>query len=261
MSVRDGDPNPSAPDLEEVLDNRRWLRRARPFPHVIADRVLRSEYLDAVTAAVTDLIQRGSLGELVRHDIIGTTLTAEVTGPLRFFVSRPWHDLLARVFEIRANGHVNCGVHHHRVGSTNGFPHNDLNPGWFVPEPQDDGIVLPQPRRCSYTDGSTSDPTVNPVESVRGVAAMLYVGNGPWHPGDGGETGLYREGSDPADAPVARVAPIDNRLLAFECTPWSFHGFISNTRRPRNSVIMWLHRSREDVTSRWGDHVVIEHAV
>ncbi len=261
MRVREAVARPVVPHPEDVLANRRWMWRTTPFPHVVADGVFRADHLDTIAAAVDELISRGSLGWLDRHEIAGTTLTADEVGPLRFFISRPWHDLLAGMFAIASLGYVACGVHHHRAGSADGFPHNDLNPGWFLPEPQADGIVLPQPGRCRYTDGTALDPTAEPVESVRGVAVLLYVGNGPWRPEDGGETALYHDGSDPAAPPVARIAPLDNRLLAFECTPWSFHGFLSNTRRPRNSIIMWLHRSRQDVTSRWGEDAVIPHGV
>jgi len=41
-------------------------------------------------------------------------------------------------------------------------------------------------------------------------------------------------------------------MLAFECTPFSFHSFLHNHRHPRNSFILWLHRRREEVAQRWG---------
>jgi hypothetical protein len=34
-----------------VLAHHTWLRRTWPFPHVVADHVVRSEHLDAFTAA------------------------------------------------------------------------------------------------------------------------------------------------------------------------------------------------------------------
>jgi len=95
------------------------------------------------------------------------------------------------------------------------------------------------------------------VETIRAVAAIFYLDNPPWSPGDGGTTGLYRNASDPVDQPAAVVPPLNNSMLAFECTPFSYHGFVSNRRHPRNSVVLWLHRSRQDVVRRWGEHAIV----
>lgn len=241
----------------DVIANRRWLRRSDPFPHVVADRVFTTDFYNELARAVAELVDSGKLAPLERHDIFGRTLTSETRGPLTFFLSRGWADLLARVFAVSATGFVNCGVHHHAIGSSNGFPHNDVNPGWFIDEAAADGVVLPQPDRCVYTSGQRLDPSAEPVQMVRSVAMLFYVGNGSWQDGDGGETGLYRSGFDPVDRPAATVPPIDNRLLAFECTPMSFHGFIRNNMRPRNSVILWLHRSHEEAMERWGDGAIV----
>jgi 2OG-Fe(II) oxygenase superfamily len=244
----------------DVLANRRWLRRRWPFPHVVADQVFASPHLEAFTGEVLEHVDAGAIAPLARHDLSGATLTSSADGPLRFFVSRPWHDLLAKLFGVASNLCVNCGIHHHHIGSSDGFPHHDLNPGWFIPDAQPDGIILPQPLRCSYTTGEALDPTASPVESARAVAVLIYLANGAWHPGDGGETGLYLSDSRPADPPTARIAPIDNRLLAFECTPTSMHGFLSNRAHPRNSIIMWLHQSVEAAAARWGEGAVTAYA-
>ncbi len=159
------------------------------------------------------------------HDIHGRTLTPDYDGPLRLFASRPWHDMLASLLRVEATGHVNCGLHHHLVGSADGFPHNDLNPGWFPGEVDGDGIRLAEPTQCEYTSGVLHSPSHRPaVETVRAAAAIFYLDDPPWSPGDGGMTGLYRNASDPIDQAAAVVPPVNNSLLAFECTPFSYHG-------------------------------------
>ena len=160
-----------------------------PFPHVFADRVFTKPfYKDELELAVAEVVDSGKLSPLERHDIFGRTLTSETRGPLAFFLSREWADLLARVFGVTSTGFINCGVHHHATGSANGFPHNDVNPGWFIDQPSEDGVVLPQPDRCVYTSGKKLDPSAEPVQMVRSVAMLFYVANDPWQPGDGGET-------------------------------------------------------------------------
>jgi hypothetical protein len=165
---------PAAPPRPaEVLANRRWRWRTRPFPHVVADRVFRDAHHRQIATTARELVQGGHLVQLERHDLLGLTLTESVAGPLRFFVSRPWHDLLASLFDVPATGFVNCGLHHHAPGSANGFPHNDLNPGWSLDEPGPDGIVLPTPARCSYTTGAVTDPADRATEAVRAIVAQV----------------------------------------------------------------------------------------
>jgi Rps23 Pro-64 3,4-dihydroxylase Tpa1-like proline 4-hydroxylase len=95
------------------------------------------------------------------------------------------------------------------------------------------------------------------VRTVRAVAILYYTANEPWTPGDGGETGLYRRRTDPPDRPAARVAPHNNSMVAFECTPNSFHSFVTNRAKPRRSVTMWLHRRDTDVVDRWGEESIV----
>jgi hypothetical protein len=45
--------------------------------------------------------------------------------------------------------------------------------------------------------------------------------------------------------------------MMFECRPNSYHGFISNKRGARNSMIMWLHRPKQDVIDRWGEDAIV----
>jgi Rps23 Pro-64 3,4-dihydroxylase Tpa1-like proline 4-hydroxylase len=85
----------------------------------------------------------------------------------------------------------------------------------------------------------------------------MFLHNPPWREGDGGETGLYSRSSQPVSEPTKAIAPINNSLLIFECRPNSYHSFLSNRNGPRNSMIMWLHRPKNDVEQRWGSNSII----
>jgi hypothetical protein len=245
-------------DLADVLQSRRWWRRSEPFPHCVAFDVLRRPVYQEMVQGFREALGGRGRGYLPGHDIHGRTLTPSYDGPLRLFTSRPWHDMLAGLFRLEATGHVNCGLHHHLVGSASGFPHNDLNPGWFPGEADADRIQLAEPAFCDYQSGMLRSPSGHAaVETVRALAVIFYLDNPPWSPGDGGVTGLYRNASDSVSQPALVVPPISNSLLAFECTPFSFHGFISNRRHPRNSIVLWLHRPKQDVVQRWGEHVIV----
>jgi Rps23 Pro-64 3,4-dihydroxylase Tpa1-like proline 4-hydroxylase len=81
---------------------------------------------------------------------------------------------------------------------------------------------------------------------------IFYLLNDGWQSGDGGETGLYDSADADIDCPIVRCPPINNTLIAFECTPRSFHSFISNRRIPRISIIMWAHRPKQEALEGFG---------
>jgi hypothetical protein len=242
--------------LADVLERRRWIRRSEPFPHVIAYDVFRPEVYRRIEEAFTAVLESvNGQPYLQEHDIQGRNLDADIAGLFDPLVTRPWHDLLAHVLGIPATGQVACGLHHHRVRSKDGFPHNDLNPGWFGEEARPGGLTISGPD-VHYTTGRSLNGK-QPIEAIRAAAVLYYVANPPWEPGDGGATGLYRSAKDPIQHPVGAIPPINNSMFMFECTPQSFHGFIGNRRKPRNSIIMWLHRPKADVVRRWGEHAIV----
>ena len=142
------------------------------------------------------------------------------------------------------------------VGSLNGWIHNDLNPVWFADIADADGIVIPRQALCSYCEGA-GPAEVRRREAVRSVAVIYYLNNAAWQSGDGGETGLYRRIQDAIAHPVARVPPVNNSLVAFECTPSSYHTFLTNVRHPRNSVVLWLHVEKGTAVARWGESALV----
>ena len=255
---------PSAPALEtkvpveSKLANRRWLYRPKPFPHVVATNVFTADTYAKLEASFRETLDRVlGRGYLDKHDIHGTTLLPADADAFSPLLSKAWYDLIAGVLSIRASGHVLCGIHHHATGSKDGFPHNDLNSGWFDGDPTPGSIRLSSPYIVDYTTGRILQDGAHQRETVRAAAVIYYLANDPWSPEAGGETGLYRTAVDPVARTAARIAPINNSLLAFECTPRSYHGFISNTQSPRNSIVMWLHRPKIDATRRWGDNAIV----
>ncbi|MBJ7610656.1 MAG: sulfotransferase [Candidatus Dormibacteraeota bacterium] len=249
--------------LEDVLAPHPWTVRSHPFPHVVARNVLRPEVYAEVDRAFEDVLARGmdaaphGFGRSTPgYDVFSHTMRTGQDGPFALFLSRPWHDAVAVAASVAAGGHVFCGLHHHAVGSASGSVHNDLNPGFFPRAARPDEVVLNDHALCSYYSGE-SQAGVQPVETVRAVALIFFVHNQPWSPGDGGEIGLYASAAHPIERPAVAVPPINNSMVFFECTPHSFHGFISNRRIPRNSLIMWIHRPPADVIGRWGADPIV----
>jgi LPS sulfotransferase NodH len=248
-------------DLESALCSRRWLRCSSPFPHIRATDVFEQGTYAAMVAQYEALFKgdrftRGIPG----YDVTAYTVTSKTGGPLSLVASRGWHDMLARLFGVNATGEINVALHHHAVGSFSGAPHNDLNPGWFVERQTSDGIVVHDPTDgCDYRHGAgkgSADGDVASVERMRAIAVILYLAN-PTSGVVGGQTGLYRTNTDPIDNPAAVIPPLNNSLVAFECQPSSFHGFISNRTAVRNCLVMWLHRDKDEVIRRWGESSIV----
>jgi hypothetical protein len=258
------DPTTAA-DAARLLAHRRWWSHQHPFRYVHAMNVFRPDTYLELERAFTEWEQGAGGGRpLAGHDLQGVTVTSSFEGPLRLFASSGWHRLLARVFALAATPHVNLGLHHHQPNSLPGFPHTDLNPGWFpAGEAAGDGSVqLADPAVVEYTTGrslggSLGGDAPGAVQVVRAVAVIFYLANPVWEPEHRGETGLYTCATGEVDEPVASIAPHCNSLLAFECTPWSFHGFQGGGSVPRNSVVQWLHRRPTEAVERWGPHAVV----
>lgn len=268
VALPDRRQKPPSVDLSRVLQKQSWALVEDPFPHIRAANVFTEDIYRSMEVAFLETQQAspgssekkrsGFSRSIPTFDALIGKIPDEVHNPLRLFVSQPWHDLLASLFAVNATGDMNAELHHHPVGSGSGRIHNDLNPGWF-PEAQQPGeINLSNNRLCSYKYGTTTDPSVRPVERVRAVAMIFYLANPRWRHGDGGTTGLYRTNSDPVDVPFDAMPPVNNSFVAFACTPFSFHSFISNTRSVRNSVVLWLHSSYNEAVSQWGESVILK---
>ena len=164
----------------------------------------------------------------------------------------------------RAERPVRCRPHAVRLrgpappppGGPTGFLHNDFNPVWFPRATDgDDRLQLPDHASCDFKTGEGTLADDAKVETIRGAVVIYYLLNDGWQPGDGGETGLFGSGTDDPAAPLGTCPPVNNSLIAFECTPFSFHAFLAN-HRPRTSIIMWVHRTTDEAYEKFGDALV-----
>lgn len=245
--------------LEELIANRRWVRRDEPFPHVVAQNVFVPEFytqLDDEFRRIARERPEAFLRSMAGYDASAAELAHFRDGPLGVFVSRDWHDLVCAVAGVAATGDVSGSLHHHDPGSATGWPHSDLNPGWFAEAAPDAHEVALPHDEIEYRRGPRV-PGVTARETIRAVSVLFYLANPEWSPGDGGETGLFADFDTARLGPRATVAPINNSLMIFECTPFSLHAFQSNRLKPRNSVIMWLHRAKDDAIARWGEQSIV----
>ena len=245
----------------EVITRRAWLRRAWPFPHIVARDVFVHEFYSELAVQLGGILARGLTDAptgsgfargMSGYDAYGISITKELGEPLSLFVSAGWRDLMSDLFGIGRTPYVFAGAHHHTPCSADGFIHNDFNPVWFPRAAAQDAIQVPDAGACDFKTGAGSFSAQEKVQTVRGAVVIFYLLNDGWQQGDGGETGLFRGPDDPHSAPAARCLPENNSLVAFECTPQSYHAFLAS-RRPRTSVIMWVHRMPGEAFERHGE--------
>jgi hypothetical protein len=230
-------------DLVPALSSRRWERHDSPFPHVTARRVFVPAIYESLVASFRALLDdKDTVAYNTKHDFVGLSLTPEIAGTLSLFLSRGWHDLVSRLFGVQTTGQTTAGVHRHLPRSRNGFPHNDIMPERLREAGRAQEIVDHGRAQTRSGDGGLT---------VRAIATLFYLNNGPWCPDLGGETGLYRNWDDPVHQPEVRVPPIDNSLLSFECSPYSYHSFLQNRNR-RDSVIVFFYHPIDNFVQLWG---------
>lgn len=248
-------------DLASVLANRAWLKRVCPFPHIVAYDVFAPAFYIALAEQVREILDRGlsehpapdRFSRNIRgYDAYGFGLDHSFPDPLALFLSAEWRDMLSDLLDIGRTPYVFAGAHHHAAGGQNGFIHNDFNPVWF-PRALDGAIRIPDQEVCSYKTGEGSLAPHEKTEVLRGAAVIVFLLNDGWKPGDGGETALYASAADDISKPAACCPPRSNSLLAFECTPVSFHSYLANHRLPRTSIIMWVHRPMAEGIARYGE--------
>jgi hypothetical protein len=250
-------------DLSSILANRRWRLNNTPWPHFFVESVFERGFFGELEQQFNQVLGRG-LGEpsdptrfsrnMPNSDAFGWNLLPDLDGPLAFFWSRPWHDMLVGLTGASSTRDVNAALHHHPVGSADGSVHRDVGVGWFSDQHRADGVNPMDLARCSYTSGAVKEEAGAAREVVRSLTMIFYLCNPDWRQGDGGETGLYRFASDAVSQPALRIPPLNNSILIFENRLDTYHSFLTNRRGARNSIILWLHRRKEEAVQRWGDH-------
>lgn len=245
--------------LSDILANRTWLRRTEPFPHIWARNLFQSDFYGALAAQLQGILNLGlseapAKGRLSRnlpgYDAYGIGINQSFPDPIAIFLSAPWRDLMCSLFSIGITPYVFAGVHHHKVGSANGFVHNDFNPVWF-PLASAENLQVPNQELCSYKTGAGPIPESEKAQVVRGAVMIFFLLNDGWRRGDGGDVGLYKSALQAS--PALECPPENNSMVAFECTPRSFHAFRTNKRLPRTSIIMWVHRPLEEAVGKFGE--------
>lgn len=231
-------------DLGALIKNDSAEIITEPFPHVVIDDFFTQEVYEKLLEHFNSVLSRGTSevdgpnrfrpflnlkGEFAYDGYIYTPRFGE-PGAANFFYSLPWNLFFSSLFDQPTSWCTSMAYHFHPKGDKTGFVHHDYASKVFVEEDRiSNGVV--------YRARESAGRTKSYSKERRIISLLYYLGNDDWKEGDGGETGLYasKEGS-----PVKLVAPKNNRMLAFQISPKSFHAFQQNNT-PRSSIVQWFH--------------------
>ncbi len=243
-----------------------WWEFRSPFRHWRASSVLDPEIYDAVSAKFRLIVEqtqgRGPLrmsASTGNYDAQILALNADLAGWFSPFLEAAWIKSLHRFLRIPETHRIDAALHSSPPGSRTGWIHTDLCSAWFDEASCGDELSFANRAACDYFTGKTHTESARPKEYVRAATMIYYLCNEGWSERDGGETGLYGAAKLHDRTIVSRVPPVDNTLLLFECSPHSYHRFLTNPGRRRNSIILWLHTTVDAAEARWPNAVTRRH--
>ena len=246
-------------------DSGQWWEYASPFRHFGATDVLDPETYAQISHQFA-LILNATHGEgegkyklkKIRgnYDALILGLNDELANLFTPLLTEDWLRPVADFMGLEFVPRIEGALHSNPQGSGTGWIHTDLCSGWFDEHgkaPQT--LMLPPRGRCNYFTGATRAVDAEPKEYIRAATMIFYLNNDHWEPGDGGETGLYGAQYETENTDIRLAPPYNNSLLLFECSPHSYHRFVTNPGRTRNSIIIWFHAQVDDAVARWGNAI------
>ena len=227
-------------DLEAFTDVRaRDVTIIRePYPHIVVDDFFKPHIYQGLCTQFDEMKRKGFIEVPWSPDyfhqfnmdydgyVYAPPATLDASNPLSVFFSLEWSWFFSKLFRQFTGFETSFAFHHHPPGNRTGFVHHDNTDKHFSPLRRLANGVM-------YGEGPDTDPIVG----HRKITMLYFLGNDAWQEGDGGETGLY---SADGKTLVKKVAPINNRLLAFQISEKSMHAFQEN-HKDRDSIVQWFH--------------------
>jgi len=228
-------------------------RFEKPFPVLIADEFFEKKIYRSLMTEFDNVLARGLWegasnrpekvfwrsstysSRVARYDDMFTYhAKPELNALQKSFFSREFFLWIRKAFPIPVMPDFSCAFHHHVAGSKSGVPHTDFTIEAWRPLPLQDHLS-----QCDFNISPTSLSHGKVKIGARAIALIYYLNNPKWSPSMGGETFIFNS-EKPSDIAL-KIAPLDNRLLAFEISPRSWHSFRRNIRSDRSSIVLFLY--------------------
>jgi 2OG-Fe(II) oxygenase superfamily len=217
-------------EKRSYLANTAWKVSSIPFRHCIVRDVFVAPVHERFCSSFDAKLARARNTSPTSAKYDATILPFADDDRAQFapLLEREFLSTLAKALDLDVIFEVDAAIHHHPAGSRTGWIHNDFNPGWFHRTAADGEVVLCNHDACNYRTGKTRASDVVPVQRMRHLTMLYYLNNRNWKEGDGGETGFYSSMEQPVAEPDVRVPPLDNSMVLLECSPHSYHSFLSS---------------------------------
>lgn len=221
-----------------------------PFHHIVIDNLLPQQMYDALVSDFRTTLAKGlspspDKGHFSRfelYDLYGFMPRPTLEVPYGAFLSESFFQMLESALARTFSRDTFFTFHHHLPNPEDNYIHNDYVYEFFADEPLENG-VNPWYYQCDKHQPSEKGRPV-----VRGATSIFYLNN-DLQTGEGGETAIF-SANDPTKL-VRKVEPVNNRLLAFDITPRSFHTYQRCSMPERNSFAQWYYVSEEDALARF----------
>lgn len=253
---------------EENLPLEKYLQRAdfkpeivtEPFRYIVIDNFFKQEFVEDLSSYFNSLLSKGLspdpdersmfhvFKEAYPYDGYVYAPSPTTQEPLKLFFSVAWNQYFSKLFNKPTTFGTHLTFHHHPKGDRTGWVHSDYSTHLF---PQKK--ILPNGVHVLQMNAeqtlSQKEMNFEPFRQKRTIALLYYFNSPTWEEGDGGETGIYALKTD--SVPIIKIAPLQNRLFAFDISPTSFHAFQENVK-DRNCFVQWFHIDEEWAEKKYG---------
>jgi len=248
--------------MDNLLEYGNWCEHKIPFKHFRAESVLDENTYKEVeanfNAVKTEQVKKKN-GDVYRLEKLSSNYDAQMVAMdndlaelFQPFFSIDFLKSIAQLLEIPFNYAIDGALHSSPRNSRTGWIHTDFCNAWFDSRfIEKNQLSFPNRQTCDYFTGRRHDESADPRKFTRAATLIFYLCNDGWKKGDGGETGLYGAGHLSDNTVFDIVAPKNNSLILFECSPHSYHRFLTNRGRTRNSIILWIHSTPETSSLKW----------
>jgi hypothetical protein len=220
-----------------------------PFRHIVIDNFLPVTVYEKLVTDFNRIFERGlsmtfdqnRFSRFDLYDLFSHVPKPTLELPYGCFFSETHFRMLESALARTLLRDTSMTYHHHEPTPEDNYIHNDYVYQFLGDDPLDNG-VNPWYYQCALHDAS---PAGRPV--VRAATSIFYLSNEG--EGQGGETAIFAA-KDSASL-VRTIAPVNNRLLAFDISPISFHSYLRCTMPSRNSLAQWYYVLEDDALRRF----------
>lgn len=255
--------------LEEGIDLKNYInphafkaaKESTPFSHVVIDNFFKEDFVIKLQQHYNELLSKGlssspseearfrPFEEKINYDGYVFSPSPTLEEPLKLFFSVNWNMFFSKIFHKPTTLGTNFAFHHHPKGDRTGWVHNDYATYFFPHKLVLSNGVNATKDKEGDVQLTRAESQVKSLKQKRAIAIIYYFNNPEWKEGDGGETGIYS--SKESSSLVKNIAPINNRILAFDVSPESYHAFQENLKE-RNTFVQWFHTDLEWSEKKYG---------